>query len=88
TEIISVNKFQKIIEENILRKEFSPYQRLRLVEGFYCSIGKNIPELKKIISNPQFYALKLKDNNYTMKLINEIKIRHTTTCINHWAIIA
>lgn len=75
--------FQNIIDKDIIRKKFNPYQRLRLVEGYYCSQELNIPELKKIISNPQFYASKMKDNNFTMNLISEIKKRHTTTYIKN-----
>jgi predicted nucleotidyltransferase len=73
--------FQNIIEKNILKKSFNPYQRLRLVEGYYCSQEINIPELKKIVSNPQFYASKMKNNNFTMNLISEIKKRATTPYI-------
>lgn len=73
--------FKDDVEQNIIRKNFSPYQRLRLVEGYYCSQELNIPDLKKIISNPQFYASKMKDNEFTMNLISEIKKRHTTPYI-------
>jgi predicted nucleotidyltransferase len=77
--------FQNNIDKNIIKKNFSPYQRLRLVEGYYCSQELNIPDLKKIISNPQFYASKMKDNDFTMNLISEIKKRPTTTYIkNHY----
>jgi predicted nucleotidyltransferase len=75
--------FQNNIDKSIIKKNFSPYQRLRLVEGYYCSQELNIPDLKKIISNPQFYASKMKDNNFTMNLISEIKKRHTTTYIKN-----
>lgn len=76
---VDSKKFQNIIEKSIIKRKFNPYQRLRLIEGYYCSQDLNIPELKKIISNPQFYACKMKDNDFTMKLISEIKKRHTTT---------
>lgn len=81
--ILDPLKFQNLIENTIIKKSFNPYQRLRLVEGYYCSQELNIPELKKIISNPQFYALKMKDNNYTLNLINEIKKRHSTMCMSN-----
>ncbi|WP_281540485.1 nucleotidyltransferase domain-containing protein [Maribacter aestuarii] len=79
--IVDSLTFQNIIDKSILRKEFNPYQRLRLVEAFYCSQDLNIPELKKIISNPQFYSSKMKDNDYTMNLLSKIKKHHTTTCL-------
>lgn len=69
--------FQETIEKSIIKKKFNSYQRLRLIEGYYCSQELNIPELKKIISNPQFYACKMKDNNFTLNLIS--KIKKTTT---------
>ncbi len=74
--IIDFLTFQNIVTQDIIRKKFNPYQRLRLVEGYYCSQEINISELKKIISNPQFYASKMKDNDFTMSLISEIKKRH------------
>ncbi len=74
--IIDSLTFQNIVNQDIIRKRFNPYQRLRLVEGYYCSQEFNIPELKKIISNPQFYASKMKDNDFTISLISEIKKRH------------
>lgn len=73
TKCIKSLDFQNKIEDIILEKRFDYYQRLRLVEGFYSSKEIDIPELKKIISNPQFYASKLKDNGYTLRLITEIK---------------
>ncbi len=80
--IVDSLTFQKSIDKCIIRKKFNPYQRLRLVEGYYCSQELNIPELKKIVSNPQFYASKMKDNKFTMNLILEIKKSHTTSCTN------
>jgi hypothetical protein len=79
--IIDSRTFQNIVDQDIICKKFNPYQRLRLVEGYYCSQDLNIPELKKIISNPQFYASKMKDNDFTMNLISKIKKRHTTSAI-------
>lgn len=64
--------FQHKIRKFILSESFNSYQRLRLVEGFYVSQNIEILEIKKIISNPQFYACKMKDENYTMKLLNDI----------------
>ena len=83
--IVDSLTFQNSIDKIIIGKNFNPYQRLRLVEGYYCSQRLNIPELKKIISNPQFYASKMKDDAYTLNLISEIKKRHTTTYIKHSA---
>jgi predicted nucleotidyltransferase len=77
--IVDAFHFQNLVEKSILNKKFNPYQKLRLVEGYYCSKDLNIPELKKIISNPQFYALKMKDNEFTMNLISEMKKCNTTT---------
>jgi hypothetical protein len=71
--IIDSISFQEYVEKHIKSKKFNPYQRLRLVEGYYSSQNQFIPELKKIISNPQFYASKLKDDDYTMQLILKIK---------------
>ena len=71
--IIDSISFQEYVEKQIKSKKFNPYQRLRLVEGYYSSQNQFIPELKKIISNPQFYASKLKDDDYTMQLILKIK---------------
>jgi predicted nucleotidyltransferase len=87
-EIVDSLTFQNFIDKSIIRKKFNPYQRLRLVEGYYCSQEINIPELKKIISNPQFYASKMKDDDFTMNLISEIKKRHTTMYKNNSGIIA
>jgi Nucleotidyltransferase domain len=84
--IISTIDFQEDIEHKILNKHFNSYQRLRLVEGYYCSQKRIIPELKKIVSNPQFYASKLKDDKYTMELIKKIKKRHTTMGIKNYLI--
>lgn len=74
--LVNSETFQNIIEKSIIKGDFNPYQRLRLVEGYYCSQSLNIPELKKIISNPQFYACKMKDNDFTINLISEIKKHH------------
>lgn len=86
-EIFDLISFQEYVEVQIISKKFNPYQRLRLVEGYYSSQNQFNPELKKIISNPQFYASKLKDDDYTMQLILKIKDlkqhskkkRHTTS---------
>lgn len=75
--IVDSSHFQKIIEKDIFRKQYNAYQRLRLIEGYYCSQEVNIPELKRIISNPQFYALKMKDDDLILKLMSDMKKRHT-----------
>lgn len=80
---VSETEFKSTVESQILSNNYNPYQRLRLVEGYYCSQKKRIPELKKIISNPQFYALKLKDDDFTLSLIRKMKKRYTTKCIVH-----
>jgi len=77
--IVGSMVFQNNVDKSIITKNFSPYQRLRLVEGYYCSQELNIPDLKKIISNPQFYASKMKDDDFTMNLLLEIKKRHMIT---------
>ncbi|OAD45153.1 nucleotidyltransferase domain-containing protein [Polaribacter atrinae] len=79
--IVDSLTFQNVVEKSIIRKKFNPYQRLRLVEGYYCSQELNIPKLKKIISNPQFYASKMKDNKLTMSLITSMKKLHITKAI-------
>jgi len=86
--IIDSLTFQNLVDKSIIRKKFNPYQRLRLVEGYYCSQELNIPELKKIISNPQFYASKMKDNDFTLDLLSKIKKRHATTYIKNSGVIA
>ena len=73
TSLIESKEFQTKVEEKILRNNFNPYQKLRLVEGYYCSQNENIPDIKKIISNPQFYALKLKNDEFTLSLISKVK---------------
>lgn len=65
--------FQEWIERVILTKDFNPYQRLRLLEGYYASREIDNPEIKKIINNPQFYASKMKDDEYTLNLVSAIK---------------
>lgn len=71
--IVDSFTYQKKVDASIIRKKLNPYQRLRLLEGYYCSQELNIPEIKKIISNPQFYASKMKENKFTMNLISQIK---------------
>ena len=70
--IIQPSAFDKEISNNIFRKKLNGYQRLRLVEGIYCSKNVNMPEIKRIISNPQFYASKLINNDVLMKLIDTL----------------
>lgn len=65
-------KYQKLIKAEILNSGFGAYQKLRLVEGIYNSQLEDIPELKRIISNPQFYSAKLNDDNYVEKLLSQI----------------
>ena len=79
--IVESLTFQNLVEKSIIRKRFNPYQRLRLVEGFYCSQDLSIPELKRIISNPQFYSSKMKNADFTMSLISKIK-NATQQCIS------
>lgn len=81
--ILDSLNFQKVTEETIIEKEYNAYQRLRLIEGYYCSQEVNIPELKKIISNPQLYALKMKDDDLIIKFISEMKKRHTRAYITY-----
>lgn len=79
--IVDSIHFQQFVEKTILEKKYNAYQRLRLIEGYYCSQELNIPDLKRIISNPQFYALKMKDDGFTMNLISEMKKRLATVFI-------
>lgn len=76
TEFVEKEFFQSWVENNILEKKFNPYQRLRLVEGLYTAREIDNPEIKKIISNPQFYSCKMKDDAYTSKLVSAIKTTH------------
>jgi hypothetical protein len=72
-QIIKPTSFQSLVEEKINSYQYSPYQKLRLLEGYYTSQNQNLFEIKKIISNPQFYAMKFKDEIYISKLISTIK---------------
>ena len=62
--------YQSRILDIIHHKHINGYQRLRLLEGIYCSKEINIPEIKRIISNPQFYASKLSNNTFLDRLID------------------
>lgn len=66
-------KFENNTLRIVTNSKFNGYQRLRLIEGLYCSKGINNPEIKKIISNPQFYACKLVDNNYLNNIIDTLE---------------
>lgn len=65
--------YQNFIDKCIIKGKFNSYQRLRLVEGYYCSQELNISELKKIISNPKSYTSKMKDDDFIIDLISEIR---------------
>lgn len=67
---------------NIFSKELNGYQKLRLVEGIYCSKEINIPEIKRIVSNPQFYASKLLDNSFLNKIINKFENKDVVGFVN------
>lgn len=71
--------FQHKIRKVVLSQSFNSYQRLRLIEGFYVTQNVEIPKIKKIVSNPQFYACKLKNDDYMMKLLNDID----NSCFNN-----
>ena len=74
-----IDEYQKHIENNLLTSGFTPYQKLRLIESYYLTKDTIIPKLKKIISNPQFYACKMKDDKYTLELINAINTGKNNT---------
>jgi hypothetical protein len=73
--IVSPSEFSSEFRTQIISNSFNGYQRLRMVEGLYCSNGRNMPEIKMIVSNPQFYASKLLDANYLCGLITRIEVR-------------
>jgi hypothetical protein len=69
TQFSKSSDFREDILKKIYSDQFNGYQRLRLVEGIYCSKKMNIPEIKKIVSNPQFYACKLTNNTFLNNII-------------------
>lgn len=69
--------FEDMALSYISSSDFNGYQRLRLIEGIYCSKEINIPEVKQIISNPQFYASRLMDNDFMMETISKLNNNHT-----------
>lgn len=87
-DIINPIIFRIHIENNILSDNFNSYQKLRLLEGYYCSQNINIPEIKKIVNTPQFYAVKFKDKDYVQNLIRRIKQHHITHGLPKAAITA
>ena len=67
---VNPQHYQNSVLDIIHCRHINGYQRLRLLEGIYCSKEINIPEIKRIVSNPQFYASKLSDNTFLDGLIN------------------
>ena len=76
---VSVNTFQSNIERTIFNTTMDSYQKLRLIEGYYISAGIVNKDVKKIVSNPQFYACKFKDEKFIKGLLKEIKTPHNKT---------
>lgn len=74
--------FQINTLKNVYSNEFNGYQKLRLIEGIYCSKEVNIPEIKRIVSNPQFYASKLLDNSFLNKILNKLEKKDAAGFIN------
>jgi len=72
-EFIQPNLFSEYISGHLLITKFNGYQRLRLVEGLYCSANRNMPIIKNIVSNPQFYASRLLNDSYMLELIDRIQ---------------
>lgn len=70
TIFVNPQYYQNYVLDMIHCQHINGYQRLRLLEGIYCSKEINIPEIKKIISNPQFYASKLSNNTFLDRLID------------------
>lgn len=71
---IQTDTYKSLIEEDYFAKDLEPYHRLRLIEGYYCAFETEMPEIKRIICNPQFYAQKFKDTTFVSKLVNKIKL--------------
>lgn len=76
---VSPNVFSSVISDLIYNKTTNGYQRLRIVEGVYCASGINSIEIKRIITNPQFYASKLLDN----RIIDNLLATLRTSKYNH-----
>lgn len=72
SKILIPSEYQEATRSLIWNNGFGAYQKLRLVEGIYTSQSNIIPELKKIISNPQFYSAKLNDNKYVEHLLSKL----------------
>jgi hypothetical protein len=72
-EFIQPDLFSEYVSERLSIAKFNGYQRLRLVEGLYCSKNRNMPIIKNIVSNPQFYACRLLNDRYLFKLIDKIQ---------------
>ncbi|QGY44724.1 hypothetical protein GM418_13920 [Maribellus comscasis] len=74
--------FENLTLSYIKESNFNGYQRLRLIEGIYCAKEINIPEVKRIISNPQFYASRLMDNKFMMEIIRQLNKNATQHFVN------
>ena len=70
TIFVNPQYYQNYVLDMIHCRQINRYQRLRLLEGIYCSKAINIPEIKRIVSNPQFYASKLSNNTFLDRLID------------------
>lgn len=49
------------------------YLKLRFIEMYYLTTGKSLVDIDRIISNPQFYALKFKDNDFINRILSKIE---------------
>lgn len=72
--LVPANSYSETIISFCTNEKYNSYQRLRLVEGIYVANGHYLPPIKKIISNPQLYACKLKNNSYVTKLLKQITL--------------
>lgn len=74
--------FEGLTLDYIKDSNLNGYQRLRLIEGIYCAKEVNIPEVKRIISNPQFYASRLMDNDFMMEVLRQLNKNATQHFVN------
>lgn len=71
--IVTKTHFSRHTESLIFNKKYNSYQKLRLFEGYCIAKEYQTTKLNKIISNPQFYTCKFKNDRYVMNLLKLIQ---------------